>query len=234
MYLVNGIKIEIDDNLLSLNDPAFRQVLINRLSTDNWEQEEYTLLKDLNPNSCILELGACIGFISCYTNKLLNNKTNHVVIEANPGLIDSLDNNKQLNNCEFHIENTILTDYNGKIVNFKIDKRSLLGSSEHVPAIRTQETIQIKGSTLDSLEKKYNCQFDTLICDIEGSEYKLFTEILTEEQISKFNTICVEFHTNTNDYTLKTIILNIWKSIGFNIKEINNHVGSQKIVVATK
>src|SRR5271170_2149969 len=38
----------------------------------------------IRPDDCVLELGACMGIVSCVTNKMLKDKTRHVVVEANP------------------------------------------------------------------------------------------------------------------------------------------------------
>ena len=51
------------------------------------EDEKQSIDKYLNPNAVVLELGGCLGIISCHINEKLINKKNHVVLEANPSLI---------------------------------------------------------------------------------------------------------------------------------------------------
>jgi len=57
------------------------------------------------PNDVVLELGACIGVVSCMTNKILADKSRHVVVEGNPFCIPTLHRNRELNQCGFTVEN---------------------------------------------------------------------------------------------------------------------------------
>ena len=51
----------------------------------SYEHEERELIRRwLKPEDHVIEFGACLGIVSCVTNKLLKDKTRHVVVEANP------------------------------------------------------------------------------------------------------------------------------------------------------
>src|SRR5262245_43618744 len=59
--------------------------------TDAYEREERELVRQwVRPEDRVIELGACLGIVSCVTNRLLADKSKHVVVEANPFCIASL------------------------------------------------------------------------------------------------------------------------------------------------
>lgn len=67
-----------------------------------YEQDELRLIKSfLSPSSTVLELGACIGVVSCMTNKLLSDPTRHVVVEGNRFWEPYLEYNASRNGCLF-------------------------------------------------------------------------------------------------------------------------------------
>src|SRR5712671_5551015 len=71
----------------------------------SYEKEERELItRWVRPADRVLELGACLGIVSCVTNKLLADKSRHVVVEANPFCIPTLRHNKELNQSGFRIE----------------------------------------------------------------------------------------------------------------------------------
>lgn len=233
MYTINGVKIEIDDNLLTdpNSDMGFREVLKERLMSGKWESEEAEYIKLLNPDSTVLELGACIGYISNLTNKLLTNKEKHVVVEANPKLIPVLENNKIINDAKFSIENVILSDIDNDDVSFFLDKRSILGSTLNlIPKNRILEEMTLKTTTLNTLQNKYNLKFDALICDIEGGEYDLFENCLTDDILPQFKYITVEFHWNEkNSHSRYYKIIERLEKLNFQLIKIKASTGQMQI-----
>lgn len=130
-----------------------------------YERQERKYLKQfLPPSATVLELGACLGVVSCITNRMLANPAQHVVVEANPDVIPVIQENKSRNNCSFHIEHCMLS--NEPVNEFFIGK-SLLTSSVRRQGI---EKILVPGKTLSDLEKQYGLSFDVLMMDIEGGE----------------------------------------------------------------
>src|SRR5262245_18569089 len=49
---------------------------------EDYEQDERELItRWIQPEDAVIELGACLGIVSCVTNKLLRDKSRHVVVE---------------------------------------------------------------------------------------------------------------------------------------------------------
>lgn len=101
-YKTFGLEINIDDSNL-LNDD-----LKGRLKGQTWEQVEAKAVGYIDPNACVLELGACIGIVACLINKKISDKTKQVSIETNPDLIEQLTRVRDENNCKFEIVNSFV------------------------------------------------------------------------------------------------------------------------------
>ncbi len=227
-YNIDDIEIVVKDEDLANDD--FLNTLKQRLKNGQWESDEYKYLSLLPPDCSVLELGACIGFISCATNKILKNRENHVVFEANPNLITILENNRKNNNCDFTIINKILANGDGT-VQFKVDKRSILGSTtELLPHSRISQSYEIEKISIEKLEKDTGLSFDALICDIEGGEYELFESCLPQEFIKKLRFVSVEFHWNANNSRNRCDrIVEKLKNCGFEITSFYSKTGQRQI-----
>ena len=59
-----------------------------------------------------------MGVVACVTNRLLKNRTAHVVVEANPLVIPQLELNRTLNRCQFEIVNRAIA-YGMESVTFR-------------------------------------------------------------------------------------------------------------------
>jgi len=187
VFKKNGLTIHVP---FDLTDFKFR----GRFVLDTYEEEESRyLLQHLSPDAKVLELGSCLGYVSCLTNQLLKNKTQHVVLEANPQLIPWIEKNKRENNCEFAIENSIVS--NQKTNDFYIHDLIVGGSAKR----KTAHKIEIKGETFNSLRSRYGIDFDTLVMDIEGGELHLFQN--HKEGIAQFDKIFMEVHPFANILT---------------------------------
>ncbi|UJH69044.1 FkbM family methyltransferase [Allomuricauda sp. SCSIO 65647] len=166
-----------------MTDHKFR----GRFVFNAYEREEAKYLTThLDPNAKILELGSCLGYISCLTNKLISNKSDHVVLEANPKLIPWIEKNKKENTCSFSIENRIISKDTSNT--FFIHDLIVGGSTKRV----TGEKVEIEGSSIEELQKKYNLEFDTLIMDIEGGELDFFRNF--QSSVKNFKAIFFEIH----------------------------------------
>src|SRR6185436_18924272 len=103
-YRTDGCQFSIPRNLTSL---GYRSCFLR----DTYEKEERELIKNLvRSNDSVLEFGACLGVVSCVTNKLLADKTKHVVVEANPLVIPSLYRNRELNQAGFLVEHCAISN----------------------------------------------------------------------------------------------------------------------------
>jgi FkbM family methyltransferase len=187
VFSSDGLTIHVP---FELTDYEFR----GRFVHGTYEEEESRYLKEyLSPDAKVLELGSCLGYVSCLTNKLLSDNSAHVVLEANPQLIPWIEKNRDENRCEFAIENSIIS--NDEMNDFYVHHLIVGGSAKR----KTPNKIQIKGETFQGLRKKYGIDFDTLIMDIEGGELDLFRNY--KEGIAEFDQIFMEVHPFANILT---------------------------------
>lgn len=119
--------------------------------------EQIMALYHVHPESSVLELGGSIGRNTCVINTILENKSNHVVIEPNPNERQGLEYNKQINNLEFQIEPYVLSMNPLYSRGWYTHNQSVAGS------------IKVDNITWQQLCEKYNTKFDTLVIDNEGN-----------------------------------------------------------------
>jgi len=185
-YTPHGLSVTIED------DGLLNAKLTKRMLTDSWEPAEAKALVGLNPYSSVLDIGGCIGIISCVANKLLADSRQHVVIEANPYLIKQLTAVRNENDCLFEIENCLISNAVGSR-SFYVHPDHIMGGSAHSTHARRE--IQVEQTTISELESKYSMSFDVLVMDIEHGEYELFEEcLLPNNYFLKFHTLICEFH----------------------------------------
>ena len=95
--------------------------------SSNYEVEDLEVVRAcILPTDRVIELGACMGVVSCITNKILTNKTRHVVVEANPFCIPTLHRNRDLNQCQFLIEHCAVSQSK---VTFHVHPQMIVSSS---------------------------------------------------------------------------------------------------------
>jgi FkbM family methyltransferase len=136
-----------------------------------YERRERRYLRDyLDPEASVLELGGCLGVVSCVANKLLRHPEHHVVVEANPDLLQYIENNRAHNDCRFHIEHAMVAS---QAVNTFYIGPSIGESSNRR---KWSKTVTVPGVTVSALEARYGFRFDTLIMDIEGGELVVLRE----------------------------------------------------------
>lgn len=206
IFKKEGVTIHVP---FDLTDFEFR----GRFVFDSYEKEESKYLSEhLSPEAKVLELGSCLGFVSCLTNHLLDDNSQHVVLEANPKLIPWIHKNRNENGCGFIIENRIISKK--KTNTFYIHDLIVGGSLKR----KTPHSIEIEGIGFEELREKHKIDFDTLVMDIEGGELQILRE--HQEAIASFYQIFMEIHPFAN-------ILNdeeaqecedILQSIGFHLK----------------
>src|SRR5882672_8018119 len=105
LFDLRGSRFDTDGCTFSIPRDVTTRLYRATFLTDDYEQDERQLIKEyLRAEDRVVELGACLGIVSCVTNRLLAQKANHVVVEANPFCIPSLYRNKELNQSGFLIE----------------------------------------------------------------------------------------------------------------------------------
>lgn len=156
---LNGLSIDLDNPLLL---EFFKGLIV----VDLYEKDEREVIEHYLPgDEPVIELGASIGVVSCMVNSKLKFPAKHVVVEANPVLIPTLQKNRDINGCQFAIIEAAI-GYGGETVTFFSNGMSLVGSIY----LGGGEKWEVPTTTLQSVAE--NAGFDrfTLICDIEGSE----------------------------------------------------------------
>lgn len=183
---------------------------------DNWyEMEEISLIEKIPnlENLVILELGGCLGVVSVVSNSKLNNKENHVVVEANPNLMNYMNYNKNINNCHFKIENAMISSTSDGVF-YSYDKL-VAGSAHRTDNQERNKTKHIVNvMTYDELEKKHNLKFDVLIIDIEGGELEFLKEIENNLHIKY---VVVELHEHLMFRGFRNECIDILKRMGMNM-----------------
>ena len=161
----------------------------SRLYFDIYEGPERTLAhKWVGRRATVLELGGCVGVVSCVVNRLLESPEKHVVVEANPTLIETLTENRDTNGCAFQIENCILS--NATEAEFYISR--VMTANRKDSGVGTR--VKVEAQTVEALEVRYGLKFDTLILDIEGGEFEFFTE--NADRLGELNLVILELHRN--------------------------------------
>jgi FkbM family methyltransferase len=201
------IKINLLDNTIItthmndiLNDINNKTLLLQsklKINYGNFNEElpeQKLAVTYLTGNEKVLEIGGNIGRNSLIIASIINNN-NFVTLESDEDISKQLKENRDLNNFNFNIENSALS--NRKLIQNKWltqPSEILLDGFHFVNTI-----------TLNELNNKYNIKFDTLILDCEGAFYYILLDM--PEILDNIKLIIME-----NDYTdieCKTIVDNI-------------------------
>jgi len=141
VFKKNGLTIHVPFHLTNI---AFR----GRFLRNKYEKEEAThLARYLSPGDKVLELGSCLGYVSCLTNRILDHREQHVVLEANPNLIGWIEKNRVENDGRFAIENGIISHEEKN--EFYIHDLIVGGSTRR----KTGHKIEVRGTSFPALEK---------------------------------------------------------------------------------
>jgi FkbM family methyltransferase len=114
---------------------------------------------------------------------ILGNNNNFVTLESDDNISLKLKENKDLNNFNFHIENSALSKR--KLIQKNWET---IPSEDLLPGYKWVNTITVK-----ELKDKYKINFDTLILDCEGAFYYILMDM--PEILDNINLIIME-----NDY----------------------------------
>lgn len=153
----------------------------------DYEQEERELIRRwLRPEDSVLELGACLGIVSCSTNRLLADKTKHVVVEANPFCIPTIHRNRELNQSGFLVEHCAVSD-KPEVVFYLHPVYIVGGTTQRA----TNRPVRLPAKSFRQLDREYG-PFTVLIIDIEGSELEVFEA--SQELLKRYRLVIVELH----------------------------------------
>ncbi len=209
-----GNRWPLDGVTFSLDAPGISTQLKSGFFWGTYEKNERDFVtRYVRRDLPVIEGGACIGVVACITNKLLDDPTKHVVVEANPELLPTLTKNRDRNGCGFEIVPAAI-DQHGKTVTFHIF-RNFLGGSVQLPS---KKTVTVDAVTIGSLIKERGWDQISLILDIEGAEIDLINE---EAQVLRDHVavMIVEMHPGTTGEQSVTNAIAKIKRLGFSQKE---------------
>jgi FkbM family methyltransferase len=130
------------------------------------ELEERELVRRWIPRDIpVIEFGAGLGVVSCLTNRRLKSPSQHVVVEANPGMIDVLLRNREVNRCRFEVLNCAIA-YDADTVSLHFAGEFVGSTVEH----SYDGAITVATTSAAKIMKTYGFEQAGIICDIEGAE----------------------------------------------------------------
>ena len=165
--------------------------------------EQKMAVRYLTGNEKVLEIGGNIGRNSLIIASILKNNDNFVTLECDTNIAKQLTENRNLNNFNFHIESSALSN------------RKLIQSGwTTIPSDTLRKGYSwVNTISFDNLKTKYNIEFDTLVLDCEGAFYYILMDM--PNILDNINLIIME-----NDYfnaSHKQYINKILREYNFNI-----------------
>lgn len=128
--------------------------------------EQKMVVRYLKGNEKVLEIGSNIGRNSLVIGSIVNNE-NFVTLECDVNIAKQLEENRNLNNYTFHIENSALS------------KRKLIqkGWDTKPSDVLEEGYVWVNTISFDELKLKYPIDFDTLVLDCEGAFYYILMDM---------------------------------------------------------
>ena len=172
----------------------------------------------VSPRLPVVELGGCMGIVSCITNRRLKNPEAHVVVEANPKVIPLLHRNRERNHCRFEILNRAIA-YGADTIAYA-PSADFAGNSLN----ENRGTAQVSVRTIGLSDILSTHGFDryTLICDIEGHESELVDR--EADAIRRADTIILETHARLIGEEKNQAMLEKLRAIGFIVVASDSYV----------
>ncbi len=191
---LQGLLFDLKGGLFHVDDCTF--IIPRELTTrtyracfwqGSYEKEERELIRRwIQPSDSVLELGACLGIVSCVTNKLLSQKSHHVVVEANPLCIPALQRNRELNHSEFRVEHCAVGKPPEAV--FYLHPTYIVGGNAQRA---TDQPVRVPSKALEQLEREGG-PFTALIMDIEGGEREILEQ--SAGLLKKYRIVIIELH----------------------------------------
>ena len=186
------IKINIMTNIITTTTTTYyddkikcihSKLKINYGSFNEELPEQKMVLRYLTGNENVLEIGGNIGRNSLVIAYILENNNNFLTLESDVNIANQLTENRNLNNFNFYIESSALS--NRKLIQRNWDT---------MPSDTLQDGYSwVNTITFDEVKTKYNIDFDTLVLDCEGAFFYILTDM--PEILDNINLIIME-----NDY----------------------------------
>jgi FkbM family methyltransferase len=187
LFDLSGNTYRSDGLVFTIPRELTTRTVRGRFYADTHERAQRRLIeRHLPVDGKVLELGACLGIVSCFINTRLQDKRSHVAVEANPKLIDVIETNKQNNNCGFAVEHCKLS--RSQDASFYLNNNPLLGSTEQ----KTKKVVKVPVRTVEEVEAAHSVRFDSVFMDIQGGELDFLRE--NQELLSRCRCMILELH----------------------------------------
>lgn len=204
--------VRFDGCKFSIAKDRVPQNVIDLLLSGLYEEPERKALKKfLNPDLPVVEFGACVGIVSCITNRRLHHPEKHIVVEANPELLALLEENRRRNDCHFKIVHAAVS-HGADAITFNVSD-NILASSLDGEQLRG---VTVSTVTLERLLDEHGFERVSLICDIEGAELQLVEHELQTLR-ERVSTIIIELHDRMVGQEPTRQMLEHLESAGFKI-----------------
>lgn len=205
---LRGNRVRIENLTISVNSPAVPRRNKSQLIQGRYEQPERNAIKTYLPrDKPVIELGGSIGVVACMTNQLLHHPHEHVVVEANPNMVNTLEHNRQINQCQFDIIQRAIAYDRDRVAFYQS------GFSSSIVAV-SEAQIEVPTIRLGDIVATKNWQIFSLICDIEGAEVDVIAHEL-ELLRNRVMMIIIELHPNIVGVATVDNMLTQLDSIGF-------------------
>lgn len=171
--------------LLDLTRPEIDGPVRDRILRGRYEQAECGILNRLlGPESRLLELGSCVGFLSAFAAKRCGD-ANVMTIEANPELLDLIAHTHALNDVHPRVLSGLADIVDGAARDFFVQGAVWASSALDEAGGRriTQQTIDVNRVIREFAPT-------VLMMDIEGAEVDLLPFI----ELGSVEHVIVEFH----------------------------------------
>ena len=202
-------------DLRGLKDEGLR----NGFLFGDYEQfERRAVLRYLSPQLPVIELGACLGVVSCIANKLLHDPRRHVVVEANPAVIPFLKRNRRRNGCRFRVLNFAIA-YDRRAIEYA-PTDDFAGNALTETAGRRK--IRVRTTRLKEIADRNGFDRFTLICDIEGHEREMIER--EAEVLRRADLIVLETHARLIGDDVTAALLVRLQGLGFELLERDSYV----------
>ena len=210
--LINAKTVMLDGVIVSTDRESMPKSVRSSLFKGTHEAYERQLvLKYLNSNDRVLEIGAATGLVSLICAKQCGPK-NVLSYEANPVMEDLIRQNFALNGWVPNLVMKAMT-LDGKDVSFfasdNVYSSSLIDRSEKIAGRK----ITVKSDPIDTVINKFYPS--TIVMDVEGAEIFL----LGETKLSNVDKIIVEVHPHITGPEAVEGLLSGLKQKGFAIVE---------------
>ncbi|QLD86844.1 FkbM family methyltransferase [Natronomonas halophila] len=188
---MGGNRVEYYGITLDLSSDQIDRTQKASFVYETYEEPERELIDEFVPEDRdVLELGASIGFISCYLDAHLSASSQQYVVEANPRLLSTLERNRGLNDADFEICHAAYAATDEE-VSFTIVENFLASSVQRTDG----KAVDIPALSLRDAIDRWDLDGFVLVADVEGAEYEL-VEHEIDDLASHCAYILIEFHTH--------------------------------------